>query len=466
VKNKFISLTVLLSLLLLNIEVNAQGLSIGAGTVFNLGLSTLRLSGSWNNQGTFDAGSGTVIFDNGSGNQIITNSSGETFYNVIVNKAAGDIQMMNDIMLNGTLTLTNGDLDLNGHKLTLGTSGMLNETEGNTVKGTTGTIVCTALLNNPSSENPHGIGIEITSPAELGNTTIVRGHTAQTNGVNSGIKRYFDIVPSVNTSLNADIVFHYDPSELNEINENELTMFSSANSGSAWTALSGTANPAAHKYVLSGISSLYRLTLASSSVPLPIELKDFNASTGEGKVYLSWKTATEVNNYGFQIERQGEQYSECRTQNTEWEMAGFVNGHGNSNSVLSYSFQDNNPPAGKLQYRIKQLDNNGGFKYYGPLSVEADAIKEYKLLQNSPNPFNPSTAIKFQLPQNTFVTIKVYDQIGREVTTLLDKETTAGSHIVYWNGRDNNGQIVASGIYLYKLTAGPYTETRKMSLLK
>lgn len=465
-KKEFISLTVLLNLLLLTSEVNAQGLSIGSGTVFSLGSSTLKLSGQWNNQGTFDAGSGTVIFDNESGSQIITSSAGETFNNVIVNKAAGDLQIMNDITLNGTLTLTSGDLDLNGHTLTLGASGLLSETEGNTVKGATGTIVCTALLNNPSSENPHGIGIEITSPADLGNTTIVRGHAAQTDGVNSGIQRYFDIIPSVNTSLNADIVFHYDPSELNEISENELTMFSSANSGSAWTALSGTANPSAHKYVLNGISSLNRLTLGSSSVPLPIELKDFHASVSEGKVYLSWKTATEVNNYGFQIERQEEHNSEYRTQNTDWEIAGFVNGRGNSNSELSYSFQDNNPPAGKLQYRIKQLDNDGRFKYFGPLSVEIDAIKEYKLLQNSPNPFNPSTAIKFQLPQNTFVTIKVYDQIGREVTTLLDKETTAGSHIVYWNGRDNNGQIVASGIYLYKLTAGPYTETRKMSLLK
>ena len=87
-------------------------------------------------------------------------------------------------------------------------------------------------------------------------------------------------------------------------------------------------------------------------------------------------------------------------------------------------------------------------------------------MQNSPNPFNPSTTIKFYIPNNSDVSIKIYDLLGREVTTLLNNQTDAGYHIVYWNGMDRYGNQAASGVYLYRLTAGNYSETKKMQLLK
>ncbi|MGE5410628.1 MAG: LamG-like jellyroll fold domain-containing protein [Clostridiales bacterium] len=192
--------------------------------------------------------------------------------------------------------------------------------------------------------------------------------------------------------------------------------------------------------------------------PMPVELSSFTASNTKSGVDLKWKTATEINNYGFEIERKAE--------NGSWEKIGFVKGNGNSNSQKEYSFVDDKAPTGKIQYRIKQLDINGHFKYYDAVIISVDVPKEYKLLQNSPNPFNPSTAIKFQLPVSSFVTVKIYDQIGREVTTLVNEEKPSGSHIIYWNGKDKNGNSVASGIYLYRLSAGNYVETRKMNLLK
>jgi hypothetical protein len=197
---------------------------------------------------------------------------------------------------------------------------------------------------------------------------------------------------------------------------------------------------------------------AINESPMPVELSSFTASNVKSGVNLKWKTATEINNYGFEVER--------KTENGSWEKIGFVKGNGNSNSQKEYSFVDDKAPAGKIQYRIKQLDLNGQFKYYDAVTVSVDVPKEFKLLQNSPNPFNPATAIKFQLPVSSFVTVKIYDQIGREVATLLNEEKPSGSHIVYWNGKDKNGNSVASGIYLYRLSAGNYVETRKMNLLK
>lgn len=194
-----------------------------------------------------------------------------------------------------------------------------------------------------------------------------------------------------------------------------------------------------------------------SSTPLPVQLVSFDALPAEEEITLKWKTATEVNNYGFEVER----------KNSTWEKIGFVQGHGNSNSPVEYTFTDNKFFGGtEFQYRLKQIDNNGEVKYYDPVKVKVAAPKEYKLMQNTPNPFNPSTAIKFSLPENSFVTVKVYNILGREVATLSSEIKPAGSHIVFWNGRDNDGLPVSSGIYLYRLQAGKYVETRKMNLLK
>jgi hypothetical protein len=197
---------------------------------------------------------------------------------------------------------------------------------------------------------------------------------------------------------------------------------------------------------------------------LPVELTEINVKAYNDKVQLNWKTATEVNNYGFEIERKAETINEKGQD--KWAKIGFVKGNGNSNSPSQYSYTDNKPPAEKLYYRLKQIDNDGKYKYYNAVEVVMELPKEFALMQNMPNPFNPTTAIKFQLPVNTRVTIKVYDLQGREVITLLNDEKTSGTYTVYWNGRNSSGQMVSSGVYLYKLSAGSYTKMCKMNLMK
>lgn len=202
--------------------------------------------------------------------------------------------------------------------------------------------------------------------------------------------------------------------------------------------------------------------------PLPVVLKSFSAKAEDNKVELNWATATELNNYGFEIERHSPSLSGYPTQEVKnWERVGFVAGAGNSNSPVEYSFTDNSlNGCGDIQYRLKQVDINGKVKYYDAVKVTIARPKEFKLAQNSPNPFNPTTSIKFQLPENVRVSIKIYDMLGREVATLVNEDKQAGSYIVYWNGRDNQNQMVASGIYLYSLQAGNFVETRKMNFMK
>lgn len=189
----------------------------------------------------------------------------------------------------------------------------------------------------------------------------------------------------------------------------------------------------------------------------PVELRNLSASVAGVSVLLKWETATEKNNYGFYIER---------SESGVWKNLGFVLGNGISFSPKIYSFRDDFAVPGENIYRIKQVDNDGKQKYYGPLSIFVSAPACYQLMQNSPNPFNPGTEIKFTLPEISNVKIFIYDQNGSEVTILSDDTFPAGTHSVYWDGRNIQGNSVSSGIYFYRLSAGRFSETRKMMLIR
>lgn len=186
---------------------------------------------------------------------------------------------------------------------------------------------------------------------------------------------------------------------------------------------------------------------------VPVELISFTADVKNSNVQLSWKTATETNNFGFDIER--------RNYRADWVKIGFVEGNGNRTSPKSYLFADNTPIGGnKYQYRLKQIDFDGKFKYSDEVEIEIIPGK-FELYQNYPNPFNPSTRIRYQLPNASNVEIKIFDVLGAEVLTLLNENQEAGIYEV-----ELNAQNLPSGTYIYRIVAGEYLQTKKMILLK
>ncbi|RMF60996.1 MAG: T9SS C-terminal target domain-containing protein, partial [Calditrichaeota bacterium] len=90
----------------------------------------------------------------------------------------------------------------------------------------------------------------------------------------------------------------------------------------------------------------------------------------------------------------------------------------------------------------------------------------YALFQNYPNPFNPETEIRFQLPEARHVVVRIYNTLGQEIRSLVDRDYAAGPHTVNWDGKDNHGQPVSSGVYLYQLHAGEFASVRKMLLVR
>ncbi|NOX19450.1 MAG: T9SS type A sorting domain-containing protein [Chlorobi bacterium] len=205
--------------------------------------------------------------------------------------------------------------------------------------------------------------------------------------------------------------------------------------------------------------------------PLPVELTSFSASLDpDNSVRLEWETATEVNNYGFEIQKaidnnpasSNNDYAE-----TSWEKIGFISGSGNSNSAKEYSFTDNAQLSGKIFYRLKQIDADGSFEYSEVIEIEIDLPEKFELFQNYPNPFSKgtggsqTTAIEFTLPKSGFVKLRVYNILGELVATLLNEQMEAGYKTVRFNAEN-----IPSGIYLYNLFTKDFTQTKKMILIR
>lgn len=195
-----------------------------------------------------------------------------------------------------------------------------------------------------------------------------------------------------------------------------------------------------------------RIATSWGTAPLPVELSSFTAVVKGRGVELSWQTATEQNNHGFEVERM---------MSDRWTRIGFVEGHGTTNAPQSYIFTDASA-KGKVAYRLKQIDRDGAFQYSH--SVEANVagiVTAYALGQNYPNPFNPSTTIQYQIPVSGNVSLKIFDMLGKEVAAPVNGFHPAGAHAVSFDASQ-----LSSGIYFYQIRSGSFLQTRRMQLLK
>lgn len=303
------------------------------------------------------------------------------------------------------------------------------------------------------------------SSAYVGVKFIDSKHPNNTSATNF-INRYWTITQSGISSFSCDVTATYVTAD---IAGTEASIYSGAYNGSAWT-LYGATNTVSHQLTATAVTSFPKDFTGGETSALPVELTSFSAALNNSAVELNWATATEVNNYGFEIQRlavSNQLLANSQELNANgWSKIGFVQGNGNSNSPKVYSFTDQPTGSKSFSYRLKQIDFDGAFEYSDVLIVNLITPNQNELLQNSPNPFNPSTTIKFYLAANSDVNIKIYDVLGKEVATLINQNSQAGYHIVYWNGKNVNGNNVASGTYLYTLTAGDFTITKKMLLMK
>ena len=182
--------------------------------------------------------------------------------------------------------------------------------------------------------------------------------------------------------------------------------------------------------------------------PLPIQLASFKASTlNSNGVSLTWKTVSETNNYGFEVQRSGVKIA-------------FIAGGGTTIEQHTYSYTDN-PSPGQYQYRLKQVDLDGTATLSESVGVDVTAPQKFALEQSYPNPFNPSTQISFSVSKEGPVTLRIYDILGREVSTLVNEIRKPGKYTESFSGIQ-----MASGVYVYVLRTSEGQLTGRMVLSK
>ncbi|MGB5531065.1 MAG: T9SS type A sorting domain-containing protein [Ignavibacteriaceae bacterium] len=186
---------------------------------------------------------------------------------------------------------------------------------------------------------------------------------------------------------------------------------------------------------------------------VPVELTSFTAKNIKDGIELNWRTATETNNQGFEVERMD--------ANGTFEKIGFIAGFGTTTEPKNYSFIDSKLTAGLYSYRLKQIDFDGTFAYSEEVNIEVEIPLDYSLEQNYPNPFNPSTRIKFSIPAETDVRLNVYNTLGQQVAEIFNGRLKEGYHELEFNA-----ESLTSGIYFYRLEADKFVDVKKMIIIK
>ncbi len=312
------------------------------------------------------------------------------------------------------------------------------------------------------------------------NVRLLSGTGVPTNNITLNSTGYIGLwIKTINAPTSAKVAVTIDDgaggtelsSKQNITNDGEWHLYQWDFSGSGWIKFSGGNGVINGPTVTLDAIMLYAPNASPEWVlyiddvsydpagPLPVELTTFTASVIGSKVKLNWQTATEINNYGFEVERGS--HTSTSLSVTEWEKIGFVEGNGNSNSAKNYSFEDNSITPGKYSYRLKQIDNDGTFEFSSTIEVDLGIPKDFQLSQNYPNPFNPMTKIQYTLPADALVTLQIYSITGELIESLVSEYQSKGSYTI-----DFDGSTYASGTYIYRLVANDFFQTRKMTLVK
>lgn len=328
------------------------------------------------NNGIINSGLGTLKFA-GALNSTISGSSTTGFYILEMAKLnSAKVLLSNNINVTHSINFVSGQIDLNGKNIFLASSAYLNnETELNRVTGASGGYIqIIQNISSPNMINPGSLGAFVTSSANLGSVTIRRGHTAQSGaGLAGSVNRYYSILPTTNSNLNATVRLNYFDAELNGQNENTLAIYQSTDAGGNWTNISRTTNSTTSNYVeKTAVASLalYSLANDNASAAAVTGLTFTGSRKKATDVQLKWTTQTETNMSGFQVQRKLDNEADF----TDRSFVNSIAPAGNSTTTLSYQLVDANAHTGSSSYRLKIVDKANNVTY-SPIIIIAGKTK-------------------------------------------------------------------------------------------
>ncbi len=449
-------------------NIGGDSLGVGGGICNNNGTLVIRNSTITNNIGSVKGQGGGV----GSINGVLSVSNSTVCYNT-ARLTAGGIFVASDgadaffQMENTTIYGNHANLSYGGCRITIfGSSSPYNVTSN---------INSCTIFNNSAYNVYGGFGLTIPSSCSIRNT-IVAGNFAYNEG---SIPNQSNVTGSIDTAIyiitsggynifqtiSSNITLSGDTNNGIGLDPKLDILADNNTSNGTQTCATSLGSPAIDAIPGGNGAPLFdqRGAVRNGDYDigayeywpdnaLPVQLVSFSAKLINNEVLLNWETATEVNNFGFEIQRK---------TSGSWQSIAFVNGKGNSNSPVFYSYIDKNLIDGTLfLYRLKQIDNDGKYQYLEIQQVKFTPSK-FVVLQNYPNPFNPVTRIEYQLPAESDVILKVYNILGSEIMSLRGGEQKAGIHEFVLNL-----EKFPSGTYIYKIFADDFVQTKKMLLIK
>jgi len=303
------------------------------------------------------------------------------------------------------------------------------------------TSVSTTAFTEFGSESNNKSSIKMKSKGSVhpGNTKvkIKRGkeHKHKPSG-STMIKRYVEIDPS-NQPDNVEMVYHYNESELNGLNESALKLYSYYNN--AWHYQGGVVDAVNNTITCDMINHFSDWGAGEASGALPIELLSFDAYYNGKTIDLSWSTASEINNDYFTIERSKDAKN--------YEVVGTVIGAGNSNITLNYNYKDETSLTGTVYYKLKQTDFNGKFEYFPPVAVNiadnSSVQSKINISVVSPNPFNNEFSVEFETPNPEPIIVYLYNMRGQMVYKDIYSPTEGKNRYTY-----NDNKNLPAGYYV------------------
>jgi len=455
-----------------------DGIAIEENGVFGMVNEASMYLSNFLNFGVFHPGDGSVYFDDDS--YPFFSGLATSFYDLYV--ASGDLPVFN------TVTITNS-LELDGGSVLLDEGASLYIGPGATVTTSSGFDASHCVVPRASSETygylgryvnstsgrlffPVGTrnGMVTYSPVEIVYQSDAISQNAhfvvnpvhakhpQNTSASDYLQRYWEIYNQGFTNINAAVSCFYNPEDV--VGDESTLWGGKIDYGSSWERLNPV-NTDEHSFSGS-VDDFCDFTAGEFDV-MPVELTSFTVLY-DGKVnLLSWETVTEINNYGFEIERASFRQVGTTPRQGDWEIIGFVEGNNTSTEKREYKFVDDNIENGTYFYRLRQIDLDGTATYSNVINIEVGNVpKGFVLNQNYPNPFNPSTIISFGSSKKTEAELVVFDQLGRKVKTLFEGTIEANEikKVTF------DAASLSGGVYFYKLITPEWNSTRKMVLMK
>ncbi len=443
---------------------------------------------------TINGGSfiGSVSLSGGAA-QTIGGSTTALFTSLTINNGSGITGNVN-VDISSGLNLTSGIFTTGSNTFSLGVSAGV--TGGGTTSYVNGNVANTYNTTSATKTFPLGDNglyrkVELTGSANTG-ITVLTGSLVNQDATNVttnldpnlervSLVRYYSFDNSGNTAQFTEITalrVNNDDGVGNLNPNTTLRLATTVGTSGTWGERTLTSDPDTRPQSLpvdivsntfnqsvNSAQTLY-LTLATTSIAdnsLPVQLSAFSADLDFDHVTLKWKTSSELQNEGFNLYKRMSAAEEWNRINPQ-----LIAGQGNTSSETNYEFVDRAVAAGqKYEYMLESVSYAGVRVAEQTIEVNMPVPTEYALEGNYPNPFNPSTRIRFQLPQQSEVTLFIYDISGNLVNKLaFNQAFEAGAHDLTWNATDDAGRPVSSGMYVYRFSTGAFQKTGKMIFLK